>query len=204
MSNTPAKWNEESAGNSIMKIISPMPENPSDFIAEVHTYMGEASLHLYAMGFLELAEIAVDRAVQNRCSIDAVMPAVLYSVRHSVELFLKHVILHLEIEDKNGKKANPKGHKLFELYKEYQGEIALYLEKDPQRTAFGYRGWMVRFEEIVKAVDEIDSDGQTLRYPANTAGQPNLDCKFSVSTTNLKKCIAQIRKTFEEFNERNC
>lgn len=51
----------------------------------VSTYMGATSLHLFAMGFLEMAEISSERVVRNSCWIDAVIPAALYSYRHSVE-----------------------------------------------------------------------------------------------------------------------
>lgn len=73
---------------------------PNDNIAEITTYMGSHSLQSFAKGFLEIASIASEKAIENNCCIDLVMPAILYNIRHSVELFLKFVLSEIP-EDSN-------------------------------------------------------------------------------------------------------
>ncbi len=183
-----------------MKIITASPVDDSDFIAEVATYMGDASLHLFAMGFLEMAEISTERAVQNQCSIDAVIPATLYSLRHSVELFLKYVLYDLRVVDEG---APIGGHDVRALFARHKQTVTIALQCEPE-TGFHWRDWVSRFESLMESVHELDPDGQAVRYPSTKNLVPNQGGGYSISTKHLAVCLSRVRSIYHEYDERNC
>lgn len=183
-----------------MKIIIGTPVDSSDFVAEVPTYMGAESFHLFAIGFLEMAEIAAERAVQNRCSIDAVIPAILYSLRHSVELFFKYLIYDLRIVVRH---KSVTGHKILEDFETYRASISLALEVEPE-TGFAWRGWLVRFDSLIRAAHDLDPDGQAIRYPSNTKLVPNQGGGYAISTKRLSSCLAEMRQIYQDYDQRRC
>jgi len=162
--------------------------------------MGTASLRLFAMGFLEMAEISTDRAVQNSCSIDAVIPAILYSFRHSVELFLKHVLYDLCVVDE-GTAIN--GHDVFGLFSKHKEMLELAIEYEPE-TEFNWRDWLIRFETLMQSVHELDPDGQSVRYPSTRALVPNQGGGYKISTRHLALCLSSVRSMYHEYDERKC
>lgn len=183
-----------------MKIITGTKIDDSDFVAEVPTYMGDASLHLFAMGFLEMAEISCERATRNNCSIDAVIPATLYSFRHSVELFLKYVLYDLRIVEDS---TPLNGHPLRDMFKDHKSMLTIALECE-SASGFHWRDWLSRFASLVNAVHDLDPDGQTIRYPSNTALVPNQGGGYVISTKHLASCLAKVRLLYQEYDERNC
>lgn len=183
-----------------MKIITDTQIDASDFVAEVPTYMGDASLHLFAMGFLEIAEISAESAVRNKCSIDAVIPATLYSFRQSVELFLKYVLYDLRVVEDS---TPLNGHKLSHIFEEHKSMLTTALECEPA-SGFHWREWLSRFASLVNAVDELDPDGQAIRYPSNTALEPNQGGGYLISTKHLAYSLATVRLLYQEYDERNC
>lgn len=183
-----------------MKIITASPIDDSDFIADVATYMGDVSLHVFAMGFLEMAEIATELAVKNRCSIDAVIPATLYSLRHSVELFLKYVLYDLRVVNE---KDPIFGHDVKALFAKHREAITIALECEPE-TGFHWRDWMSRFESLLESVHELDPDGQSVRYPSAGDLVANQGGGYSISTKHLASCLSGVRAIFHEYDERNC
>jgi len=185
---------------SSMKIIQGTPVDNSDFIAEVPTYMGAASLRLFAMGFLEMAEISSERAVQNKCSIDAVIPATLYALRHSVELFLKYAVYDLRVVEED---QSVSGHPVGDIFATHKPMLEIALECEPD-SGFGWRDWLRRFESLVQAVHEIDPNGQAIRYPADIKLVPNQGGGYTLSTKHLESCLASVRSLYHEYDERNC
>lgn len=183
-----------------MKIITASPIDDSDFIADVATYMGDVSLHVFAMGFLEMAEISAERAVKNRCSIDAVIPATLYSLRHSVELFLKYVLYDLRVVDE---KYPIPGHDVKAIFAKHKEVLAIALGCEPE-NGFHWRDWAGRFESLLESVHELDPDGQSVRYPSARHLVPNQGGGYSISTKHLASCISGVRTIFQEYEERNC
>lgn len=183
-----------------MKIIQGAPVDNSDFVAEVSTYMGASSLHLFAMGFLEMAEISSERAVQNRCSIDAVIPATLYSLRHSVELLLKYVVYDLHVVEEG---ASVSGHPVGDIFATHRSmlETALECEAD---SGFGWRDWLRWFESVVQGVHHIDPNGQAIRYPDDVKLVPNQGGGYTLSTKHLQSCLETVRSLYHEYDERNC
>jgi hypothetical protein len=174
---------------------------PNDNIAVITTYMGSISMRGYANGFLEMASIASKKAVENKCAIDIVMPAILYNIRHSVELFLKYVLS--EIPDESGKGIVIEGHRIKDIFKKYKETIRIFLEFEFHTVPFQYKEWLNAFEGIVNTVDAFDSDGQTTRYPTDNKGKPNLYGEALVSTSDVLCLIEYIKSYFDEYNNRD-
>ena len=170
---------------------------PNDNLAEITTYMGSYSMRGYANGFLEIASIASEKAIENNCAIDTIMPAILYNIRHSVELFLKSVLS--EIPDGSGKKIAAEGHQLKVIFNKYKNEIMMFLECEYDSSHFSYKEWLTEFEHIVDMIDAFDSDGQTMRYPTDKKGNPNLGGTAIVSTGKVMRLIEYIRSCFDEY-----
>jgi len=166
----------------------------NDTIAVVNTNLGSASLSEYAEGFLETARIVITEMVEKRCSPDLVMPAVLYNIRHSVELFLKSILAEAGISVTN--------HILKVTFDKHRNDLLNYFENEVLARPFAYAEWLKAFEGIITFVDEFDKDGQTLRYPTNRAGIPNLGGKANVSTSDVFCRIEYIKSYYDEYRDR--
>ncbi|MGA2678773.1 MAG: hypothetical protein ABSF37_05645 [Sedimentisphaerales bacterium] len=172
---------------------------PNDNIAEI-TCMGGWSMRGYANGFLEIASIASEKAIENKCAIDTIMPAILYNIRHSVELFLKFVLF--EISEKSGHKITAEDHRIKDTFNKYKDLIRMFLETEHYMVAFSHEKWLNDFEGIINHVDAFDSDGQKTRYPTDKKGKPNLGGKAIVSTSDVYCLIEYIQSYYDEYNSR--
>jgi hypothetical protein len=170
---------------------------PNDKIAKITTYMGNYSMCGYAYGFLEIASIASEKTIENKCAIDIIMPAILYNIRHSVELFLKFILSG--IPDESGNKIIETNHNIKNIFNKYKKQIMMFLECERYYVSFSPEEWLKEFESIVNWVDAFDSDGQTMRYPTNTKGKPNLGGEAIVSTSDVFCLIKYIQSYFDEY-----
>ena len=173
---------------------------PNDNIAEITTYMGSCSLSGFADGFLEISEIAIEKACTNQCSIDTAMPAILYNIRHSVELFLKYLLS--EIPNDSGEGIIATGHDIKGIFADHKDSILCYLEYEYLPAPFLYNDWLKAFEGIINFVAEFDPDGQSMRYPTDRKGSPNLGGKALVSTNDVFCLIKYIRSYYDEYYDR--
>lgn len=172
---------------------------PNDNIAEI-ACMGGWSMCSYANGFLEIASIASEKAIKNECAIDNIMPAILYTIRHSVELFLKFVLF--EISEKSGHKITAEDHRIKVTFNKHKDLISMYLETEHLTVPFSHKEWLSGFEGIINFVDAFDSDGQKTRYPTDKKGKPNLGGKAIVSTSDVYCLIKYIQSYYDEYNSR--
>jgi hypothetical protein len=199
----------------MIPLISHKTVTESDQIAEISTYQGAMSFHIYAMGFLEIAQVAARAALDNRTAIDAITPSIIYSIRHATELFLKHIIMEFNEShgvaavkpDKNGVRLPAKigVHGLMTLWRTHNETVveALDYEADhDMHVNFDREAWLREFVWIIDQLHEIDSDGSTLRYPTDRYGTPNLDGKMAVSVAQLERFANQMAKCFFSFSER--
>lgn len=162
--------------------------------------MGSHSLRGYANGFLEIASIASVKTIDNKCAIDTIMPAILYNIRHSVELFLKSVLS--EIGEGTDSEIIATGHEVKTIFSEYKKQIETLLEYEYNTVSFSYKEWLAGFESIINLVDIFDGDGQTMRYPTDRKGKPNLEGKARVSTNDVLCLIKYIQSYYDEYNNR--
>ncbi|MBX3363763.1 MAG: hypothetical protein KF866_03260 [Phycisphaeraceae bacterium] len=201
----------------MLSLISSQPIDPNDQITEVTTYQGSMSLRIHAMGFVELAAVAARAVLEHRTAIDAIAPSIIYAIRHGVELFLKAMITEVtETHRVTAQAPNRKGvmadaeighHWLQRLWSEHQGLIVEVLDYEAahgEHANFDRRAWLAHFGEIIDQLHQVDPDGQTLRYPTNRDGVPNLGGKMLVSVTCLERFAQATIECFSRFDERGC
>lgn len=186
-------------------LISHVAISTNDTIAVVTTYQGEMSFEILARGFLEMAH----NSLQSSTSIDSTTAAILYALRHSAELFLKHVILDVS---ENGfdipsiETIRTLGsHKLLDLWKNNKSIIEIFFKSDSYtRELFDYRLWILNFEFILNEFEAIDKNGQTLRYPTATDGKPNLGGTTEISLGQIKLFVNFMTQCFDDYRDRDC
>ncbi|MEK6701938.1 MAG: hypothetical protein AABZ53_06730 [Planctomycetota bacterium] len=200
----------------MLPLISNQPLGRDDQIAEVTTHQGSMSLRIHAMGFLEIASVAARAALEHRTAIDAITPAIIYAIRHAAELFLKAIIQEVEETHRATAQMNKKGvledaetghHWLRRLCSEHQGLIVEVLDFEAshgEHTNFDRRSWLADFGEIIDQIQRLDPDGQTLRYPTDRQGKPNLGGKMIASVGHLEQFARSASECFSRFTERKC
>lgn len=144
-------------------------------------------MQTYAEGYLKSAQILVDHVIkpENMSDRDILVHPILYSVRHSIELSIKHVLL--ELNDKTNIKTDTKlidGHCLKSLWELFE-----------KQASFDRR--LVKFIEeiapLVLHIDNADSDGQDFRYPTNNNGDKTYDGRMIVDLAAVNKFIPPLR-----------
>lgn len=200
----------------MMPLISSQSVDPDDQIAVVTTYQGAISLYIHAMGFLEIATVAARAALEGRTAIDAITPSIIYAIRHGVELFLKAIIAEVKethrvtamVPNKQGmmEEAKTGVHSLHDLWHVHRSTIVEMLdyEAEHEHATFDHRAWLAEFAEIIDQLHQVDPDGQTLRYPANPKGVPNLGGTMPVSVAQVERFATHTTDCFVRFSERSC
>jgi hypothetical protein len=122
------------------------------------------------------------------------MPAILYNIRHSVELFLKSILSEFGI--------TAKGHEIKVIFDEHKIDIESHLSNEYLPRPFACLEWLNALEKIILIVDAFDPDGQTVRYPSNPSGKPNLNGKGSVSASDVFCLIEYIKSYYDEYRDR--
>lgn len=199
----------------MVQLISNQPIGSNDQIANVTTYQGSTSLRIHAMGFLEIASVAARAALENKTAIDAITPSIIYAIRHAAELYLKAIIAevketHPETEggaNKKKGKAETGHHGLQRLWSEHQAlivEVLDYEAAHDEHTHFDRQAWLADFSAIIDQLYAVDPDGQSLRYPANQKGVPNLGGTMPVSVGQLERFARHATAVFSSFDQRTC
>lgn len=187
-------------------LIAAQPVNADDQIAVVTTYQGATSLRIHAMGFLEIASVAARAALERKTAIDAITPSIIYAIRHAAELFVKHVVTELAEKHRLSVPA-PKGHDLQGLLTDGRAHIESCLDYEAahdEHTHFDRRVWLADFSAIIDQLHAVDPDGQSLRYPANRKGVPNLGGTMPVSVAQLERFARHATAVFSSFDQRAC
>jgi len=201
----------------MLPLILSQPFGPNDRIAVVTTYQGSTSLRIHAMGFLEIASVAARAALDNKTAIDAITPSIIYAIRHATELYLKAIIAEVkETHRVTAQALNKKGvmgdaeighHWLQRLWSDHRAlivEVLDYEAAHDEHTHFDRRAWLADFGEIIDQLHAVDPDGQSLRYPANQQGVPNLDGTMPVSIAQLERFARHATAVFSSFDQRAC
>ena len=187
----------------MLHLISRSPISSDDQIAEIATYQWPDSLRIHAHGFLDIAIIAAERALKNGAAIDSLAPAIMYTIRHAAELFLKYVVAELADQHEN-RVSMQQGHRMLEILKSVRPNIEAALECEASHSAFDWRAWLDTFESVLVEVDQVDPDGQGLRYPLQRNGSPNLGGTLQVSLRQLAMFAHAMDECFMRFVERGC
>ncbi len=205
----------------MVPLISHNSVTGGDQLAEITTYQGAMSFRIHAMGFIEIARVAAHAALENRTSIDAICPSIIYTTRHATELFLKHIIVEINEDygvttgdpDEDGKVLWTRifKHDLMKLWDAHKGtiiEVLGYEAEHGEHPNFDHKAWLCEFIWIIDQLHEIDPDGCSLRYPVGKDKDgmptPNLGGKMVVSMAQLERFADHAAACFERFNSRNC
>jgi len=201
----------------MLPLISTQPVGPDDQIAVVTTYQGSTSLRIHAMGFLEIASVAARAALENKTAIDAITPSIIHCIRHAAELYLKAIISEVKETHRVTAQAMNKKHVMVEadtghhwlqrLWSEHQALIVDVLDYEAahdEHTHFDRRAWLADFSAIIDQLHAVDPDGQSLRYPANQKGEPNLGGTMPVSLAQLERFARHATAVFSSFPQRAC
>lgn len=202
----------------MMPLIQSQPIYPNDQIAEVTTYQGSMSLRIHAMGFLEIASVAARAALEGRTAIDAITPSIIYAIRHAAELFLKGIVAEVKetygvtaiVPNKHGVMGEAKTggihsfQKLWGMHRSTIVEVLDYEASHGKHPNFDHRRWLADFAEIIDQIHRVDPDGQTLRYPTDRQGTPNLGGKMLVSVGQLECFARHTTDCFARFRDRSC
>jgi hypothetical protein len=183
--------------------------NQDDQLATVTTYQGAISLRIHAIGFIELSVIGIRAAMEHKTAIDSITPSIIYAIRHGTELFLKYVIVDLanKHDGRQISMQTPSGHSLLPRFIDARDKIAFDLDSEAthgEHSNFNRHEWLSHFEEIVRTLNDVDPDGQTLRYPANKKGDPNLGGTLTLSLLQVETFAISVGECFSRYAERCC
>ena len=144
-------------------------------------------MQTYAEGYLKSAQILADHVIkpEKMSDRDILVHPILYSVRHAIELSIKHVLI--ELNDKANVKTDINliiGHCLKPLWELFK-----------QQASFDRR--LVKFIEeidpLVLHIDSADSEGQDFRYPTNINGDKTYDGRMTVDLAAVRNFIHPLR-----------
>ncbi len=194
-----------------MRMIELADESSDQQFAHITTYQGAMSYRILAMGFLEMADVAV----RSSTAIDATTPAIMYAVRHAVELFVKHIghdLRENHLQACSDFKVELGKHPVRPLWDKVKPTLALVLNDEAEHAAhasFDRREWIEEVENIIHEVDAIDRDGILLRFPTSKdpstkADTPNFKGQLVVNTAQLTRFIQHVTDCFTRYTCREC
>ena len=181
--------------------MEPSPKKPSLFQASpsygnvvlnfLHT--ADRELGLYAQAFHEAGQVLAERMFAHGGYSDLEACPIVFLYRHSLELYLKAIVLiGCDIMQRHGETLTDK-ERLFGNHR------LLHLLPLIKRT-FDAVGWtwhediegLRTFEEVgelLQAFEKIDPGSYTFRYPVNTKGQPSVPHHFTFHMPTFCECM---------------
>ncbi len=135
----------------------------------------------YADSYYDAAKCLVDKVLHSNGYSDTVICPIIFLYRHSVELYLKHIILtYNKFNSKNIKqKEDLITHdlkKLFSYAKERLIKLDLWDEENWEDHDYGYK-----LTELVDYLSMLDASSFVFRYPFNTKDEATLKPHFKLN-----------------------
>jgi len=150
---------------------------------------GFVNISNYQFGYQLAVNILIDSIKQGTGYVDPLIYPLLFSARHSIELFIKKTINNLEIINKMiNKKNQNRNHLLIH-------DISILWNDLKKLASFDKRisEPINRLDEYITDYFDIDLTGETFRYPFDTKNKHHLD-DFSVIN------VLKFEKRFNEMN----
>jgi hypothetical protein len=150
---------------------------------------GVVNISDYQYGYQLAVNIIIDFLKQDTGYIDPLIYPLLFSSRHSIELFIKDAIDNLQIINKMiNKKNQDKNHLL-------KHDISILWKDLKKLVSFDerIREPINQLDEYITDYFDIDLTGETFRYPFDTNNKHHLD-DFSVIN------VLKFEKRFKEMN----
>jgi len=150
---------------------------------------GRAKISDYQFGYQSAVNIVINFIKRNTRYVDPLIYPLLFSARHSIELFIKETISHLGIIDKMiNKKDQYKNHLLIHdinILWNYLKKLASFDKRINEPINL--------LDEYITDYFDIDLTGETFRYPFDTKNRHHLE-DFSVIN------VLKFEKRFNEMN----
>lgn len=146
----------------------------------------------YAKGFSKAANLILDQVLNtDGDDIDSFIYPICFNMRHSIELRLKGAIEEIDTLAKI-QKLKLDG---FDLAGSHDiGNIWQYFQTNSESLDNRYKIINDALKTTILDIAEIDSTGQTFRYPFDTENKKHLTEQRIISCLVLKKFFFRIRK----------
>jgi hypothetical protein len=142
------------------------------------------SIHAYADGYKEAAEIVVGHAISRRAANDTLVYPILFLYRHYLELRLKELIASGSVLI--GKRIRPPAdHRLDNIW----GVCRPILKKiSPQEPANSFK----TIGECIKEFARFDASSQSFRYSRSRNGQRSLEGVTHINLRNVRDTMSKV------------
>ncbi len=156
----------------------------------------------YAKGFSQAANLIIDNVLRGRglnLPVDELIYPVCFNTRHSIELLLKGAISELiSLESFRKRKLE------YDLSGSHDiGNIWKFFSENSASIDERYISINRQLDTKVTDVSEIDSTGQTFRYPLNTESQKHLVDVAIISFVQLRKSFSELEEALDKLHRLN-
>ena len=176
--------------------------SPGASLAYLAINRGPGCWRLHAHGFLLAAKESSERAIATG-NYDTAAYAIVYLLRHGVELYLKHLAevtdVCLSFRDPEHARIAARGHDLKRLWANLKPFIETARFMGESETWQPLK--VSDFEALVEDLHSIDPDGQTIRYPTNSKGSTNLTSIDYLDVNQVRRAIALASDTLDAWND---
>lgn len=161
----------------------------------------------YAKGFCVAASIIIEKIIQEKddkflkYNLDELIYPIAFTMRHSVELRLKHTASYLnELAIKTGREIENFNHA-------QQHDIAIifdYISKAATRIDERYKTHIQLIAPFIAEIAEVDPTGQTFRYPYDSAGtNKHLEDVALINIYVLQERFAKLENLLSDLHDLN-
>lgn len=154
----------------------------------------EMEFSKYSKGYDELVKISLENLEKH--PYDLIVYPLVYSARHSIELFLKAQLLKIhyirnKIISKKDSQFVCRTHELSTLFLKLQEECKF------ENRLISYNN---QIESYIKDFSEIDDNGEVFRYPISVGGKKHLNDLEVINLLSFKTCYFEISDLMESFD----
>jgi hypothetical protein len=147
-------------------------------------WCGDARWTAHAEGYKKAADLLVEQTKQDMVGQDYVIYPVGFLYRHSLELYLKSLIMvGQQLRGKNPR--FPKHHELWELWQEARAVLEDTWPNDPKADLDNVE---VRIRQFV----DVDPFSEAFRYPSARNGKESLSQMTHINLRNLKEVVGRL------------
>lgn len=157
---------------------------------------GNPGIMTYYEGYNEAVKILLDAALENKAPIDLLVYPIVYSARHSIELFLKDQLEKIfyinKVLDSGYKNRVERVHELSTLWNTFKTSAI----KENR-----YRELIDKIDEYIFDFVQCDDSGENFRYPYSREGQKSLKEISHINLHVFKKRYEELERLLSELED---